>query len=405
METIKWTSNNMDKTSCDELEIMKEDEVKKARSFHKSFPQYTETPLRELKGLADFLGLKSLFCKDESYRFGLNAFKVLGGSFAMAKYIADKTGMDISDITYDVLLSDDLKKKFGQAVFFTATDGNHGRGVAWAANKLGQRAVVYMPKGSSEARLNNILKENAEATIKDMNYDECVRLAAAEAEKTKNGVIVQDTAWEGYEDIPSWIMQGYGTMALEAYEQLKAAGVERPTHIFVQAGVGSLAGAVQGFFANMYPDDCPTTVIVEANQADCLYKSAAAGDGAPHAVYGDMQTIMAGLACGEANTISWEILKNKSSFFVSCPDWVSARGMRVLGAPVKGDPQVISGESGAVSAGLIEVLMTDDNYKDLRDEIGLNENSVILFFSTEGDTDPERYRDIVWNGAFSSPEQ
>lgn len=404
METIKWTSNIMEKGTCDELGIMKEDEINAARKFHKSFPQYTETPLQDLSHLAEFLGLKALYCKDESYRFGLNAFKVLGGSFAMAKYIAEKTGMDISEITYDVLLSDDLKKKFGQAVFFTATDGNHGRGVAWAANKLGQRAVVYMPKGSSETRLNNILKENAEASIKDMNYDECVRLAAAEAEKTENGVIVQDTAWEGYEDIPSWIMQGYGTMALEAYEQLKAAGVDRPTHIFVQAGVGSLAGAVQGFFANMYPDNCPTTVIVEANQADCLYKSAAAADGKPHAVYGDMQTIMAGLACGEANTISWEILKNKSSYFVSCPDWVSARGMRVLGAPVKGDPQIISGESGAVSAGLIEVLMTNENYKDLRDEIGLDENSVILFFSTEGDTDPERYRDIVWNGAFSTQE-
>ena len=261
-----------------------------------------------------------------------------------------------------------------------------------------------MPRGSSQTRLQNILKENATATIEDLNYDECVRLAAAKAEKTENGVMVQDTAWEGYEDIPSWIMQGYGTMAMEAAEQLQEAGVSRPTHIFVQAGVGSLAGAVQGYFANLFPGDCPTTVIVEANQADCLYKSAAAGDGRPHAVYGDMQTIMAGLACGEPNTISWEILKNNSAFFVSCPDWVSASGMRILGAPAKGDPQVISGESGAVTAGLISALMTDDRFRELRDAIGLNENSVVLFFSTEGDTDPERYREIVWEGKFSEAE-
>lgn len=404
METIKWIKNNLQKTDDKELGVMALDEIENARAFHESFPQYEKTPLRQLRNLAGFLGVKDLFVKDESYRFGLNAFKVLGGSYAMARYIAQKTGRDIRQISYDVLVSDELKQAFGQAVFFTATDGNHGRGVAWAANKLGQKAVVYMPRGSSKTRLNNILKENATATIEDLNYDECVRLAAAEAAKTENGVIVQDTAWEGYEDIPSWIMQGYGTMAAEAAEQLKEAGVTRPTHIFVQAGVGSLAGAVQGYFANLYPDDCPTTVIVEANQADCLYKSAAAGDGRPHAVYGDMQTIMAGLACGEPNTISWEILKNHSVYFISCPDWVSAKGMRLLGAPAKGDPQVVSGESGAVSAGLIATLMTDDNYKEIKEAVGLDEHSVVLFFSTEGDTDPQRYREIVWDGAFSVEE-
>lgn len=401
METIKWVKNELPGSGDEELAIMSLDEVKKARRFHQSFPQYEVTPLQQLSHLAAFLGLKDVFCKDESYRFGLKAFKVLGGSYAIGRFVADKTGRDIAEMSYDVLTGDDLRNNFEGAVFFTATDGNHGRGVAWAANKLGQKAVVYMPKGSSETRLENIRKENAEASIQELNYDECVRLAAAEAEKTPNGVIVQDTAWEGYEDIPSWIMQGYGTMAMEAAEQLEAAGVKRPTHIFVQAGVGSLAGAVQGYFANLFPDNCPTTVIVEANQADCLYKSAAAGDGSPHAVYGDMQTIMAGLACGEPNTISWEILKNNSSYFVSCPDWVSARGMRVLGAPIPGDPQIISGESGAVSAGLLEVLMTDPEYAPLKDALGLDENSVVLFFSTEGDTDPERYRDIVWNGAFS----
>ncbi len=400
METIKWIKNDLPKTEDKELAVMALSEVEHARNFHKSFPQYEVTPLRKLHNLAEYLGLKELFVKDESYRFGLNAFKVLGGSYAMARYVAQKTGKDISELTYNVLVSEKLKKEFGQAVFFTATDGNHGRGVAWAANKLGQKAFVFMPRGSSQTRLNNILKENAVATIEDLNYDECVRLAAQKASQTENGVIVQDTAWDGYEDIPSWIMQGYGTMAMEAAEQLLESGIKRPTHIFVQAGVGSLAGAVQGYFANLFPGDCPTTVIVEANQADCLYKSAAAGDGKPHAVYGDMQTIMAGLACGEPNTISWEILKNNSAYFVSCPDWVSAKGMRILGAPLRGDMQVVSGESGAVSAGLIATLMTDESCRELKESIGLDENSVVLFFSTEGDTDPQRYQEIVWDGAF-----
>lgn len=398
MENIKWVANNLPKTGNKELTIMSLENVKKARQFHESFPQYEKTPLVQLDRLASHLGLGGIFIKDESYRFGLNAFKVLGGSYAMACYIADKLMRDVSEMTYDVLTSEKLRNDFGQAVFFTATDGNHGRGVAWAANKLGQKSVVYMPKGSTQTRLDNILKENARAEITEMNYDECVRRAAKEAGETENGVVVQDTAWEGYEDIPTHIMQGYGTMASEAAEQLKAAGVARPTHIFVQAGVGSFAGAVQGYFANLFPESCPTTVVVEANAADCLYQGAAAGDGEPRAVYGDMQTIMAGLNCGEPNTISWEILKNNTAFFVSCPDWVSARGMRILGAPIKGDSQVISGESGAVSAGLIETILTDPAYGDLKTALKLGPDSKVLLFSTEGDTDPEQYKKIVWDG-------
>ncbi len=394
METLKWIANTLPKTQNAELEIMCEQAVSEATRFHESFPQYAPTPLCALDGLARRAGVGEVYVKDESYRFGLNAFKVLGGSFAMAKYIAQQTGKAMEEVTYAYLTSPKLKEEFGQAVFFTATDGNHGRGVAWAANQLGQKAVVFMPKGTTATRLENIQKENATVTIEELNYDECVRLAAAQAAQTEHGVMVQDTAWEGYEEIPTWIMQGYGTMAREAARQLG----KRPTHIFVQAGVGSLAAAVQGYFKNIYPDCCPTTVIVEANQADCLYKSAAAGDGNPHPVYGDMQTIMAGLACGEANTIAWEILKNNSAFFVSCPDEIAALGMRLLAAPQRGDVQVISGESGAVGAGLLYALHTREEYAPLRAALGLNEQSAVLLFSTEGDTDPQRYAQIVWEG-------
>ena len=399
-DTIKWAANRMPSSDDRQLSVMSTENVAKARAFHRSFPQYSITPLAKLDGMAKNLGLGGVYVKDESYRFGLNAFKVLGGSFAMGRYIAQQMGRDVGEMTYEYLTSPAFREEFGQATFFTATDGNHGRGVAWAANKLGQKAVVHMPKDSSQSRFDNIAKEGAQVTIEEVNYDDCVRIAAAEAAETEHGVVVQDTAWEGYEEIPAWIMQGYGTMANEAADQLRQVSVNRPTHVFVQAGVGSLAGAVVGYFTNLFPNDPPKFVVMEARAADCLYQGAVAGDGDPRIVGGDLQTIMAGLACGEPNIISWDILRNHVSAFVSCPDWVSARGMRMLGAPVKGDPRVISGESGAVGMGLLSTIMQDEAYKDLREYLELDQSSQVLMFSTEGDTDPDKYKEIVWDGQY-----
>jgi diaminopropionate ammonia-lyase len=217
-------------------------------------------------------------------------------------------------------------------------------------------------------------------------------------------VIVQDTAWDGYEKIPSWIMQGYGTMSAEAADQLRSLEVNRPTHIFVQAGVGSLASSVVGYFSNLFPHNPPKFVIVEAGAADCLYRGAVAADGKPRIVGGDLTTIMAGLACGEPNTIGWDILRNHADAFLSCPDWVSAKGMRMLAAPLKGDPAVTSGESGAVGMGAVATIMQDDSYSELRSALGLGSDSQVLVYSTEGDTDPERYREVVWDGAWQSTE-
>ena len=404
MEPIKWVLNQMPKSDDRRLSIMSLDHVAKAHAFHRSFPQYSITPLARLDGMAKYLGLGNLFVKDESYRFGLNAFKVLGGSFAMAQYIAQQMGRDVSEMTYDYLTSEAFRREFGQATFFTATDGNHGRGVAWAANKLGQKAVVHMPKGSTKPRFDNIAAEGATVTIEEVNYDDCVRMAAAEAEQTEHGVIVQDTAWEGYEEIPSWIMQGYGTMASEAAEQLRQAGVNRPTHVFVQAGVGSLAGAVVGYFTNLFPNDPPKFVVMEAQAADCLYQGALAGDGSPRIVSGELNTIMAGLACGEPNTLSWDILRNHVTAFLSCPDWVSAKGMRMLGVPVKGDPTVISGESGAVGMGCLDAILVDDRYRELRQALELDRFSSVLMFSTEGNTDPMKFRRVIWDGEYPTTE-
>lgn len=400
---ILWKSNNMKVEEKADLDFLSEKQIEKAKKFHRTFPQYTKTPLVSLENLSKRLGLGGIYIKDESYRFGLNAFKVLGASYAMSKYLAQRLSIDISELDYEKLISEEIRKQLGEITFVTATDGNHGRGVAWTASQLKQKSVVYMPKGSSLTRLENIRKEGAEASIMDMNYDDAVRLAAENARKY-GWVVVQDTAWEGYEDIPSWIMQGYGTMAVEALEQLNSSGIEKPTHIFVQAGVGSFAAAVQGYFASIFKDDCPTTVIVEADEAACLYKSAIQGDGKPQIVTGDMPTIMAGLACGEPNIIAWQVLKSYSSIFVACPDWVAAKGMRILGNPLKGDDRVISGESGAVTLGLVAAIMTRDELKDLREALKLDENSRVLLFSTEGDTDPDMYRSIVWDGEYPSYE-
>ena len=401
---LKWTVNHVPGSDDKFLDLMSEENVTKANEFHKSFPQYSVTPLQKLSALADYLGVKGIYCKDESYRFGLNAFKVLGGSYAMGRYIAQELGRDISELPYNVLSSDKLREEFGQATFFTATDGNHGRGVAWAAKRLGQKAVVRMPKGTTKTRFDNIAKEGAEVTIEEVNYDECVRMAAAEAAKTEHGIIVQDTAWAGYEEIPSWIMQGYGTLVLEADKQLKENGIDRPTHVFVQAGVGSLAGAVVGYFAHKYKENPPVMVVCEASAADCLYRSAVQADGNLVNVTGDLQTIMAGLACGEGNTIGWDILKNHVTVFASCPDWMSAKATRIYANPLENDPHIISGESGSVPLGLAYTALHDEDAKDLKEALKLDENSNILVISTEGDTDPVRYREIVWDGLYGTTE-
>lgn len=382
------------------LDFLNQDTVGKVCDFHKSFPIYQETPLVLMKGLAEELGLSSICVKDESYRFGLNAFKVLGGSFAIGNYLAQKLGLDISELPYTKMISPEIREKLGELTFVTATDGNHGRGVAWTAKQIQQKSVVYMPKGSAAERLENIRACGADASITDLNYDEAVRLANSQAEE-HGWVMVQDTAWEGYEDIPTWIMQGYATMAYEAYEQLD----EKPTHIFLQAGVGSLAGAVTGLFASIYKEERPIITIVEPNKADCVFQTAEANDGNLHFVTGDMDTIMAGLACGEPCSIGWEVLRDYADNFLSCPDYVAAKGMRILGNPPKGDIRVISGESGAVTSGCVAEIMTNPKLASIKEALKLNEKSRVLCFSTEGDTDKQNYRDIVWDGKYSSFEK
>ncbi len=400
MSSFKITSRTRSGSIPVSLDHLGLEAAERARRFHASFPMYAETPLACLDALASRLGVSKIFVKDESYRFGLNAFKVLGGSFAMGNWIAERLGVPIDELSFDRIVSPETKAALGDLTFVSATDGNHGRGVAWTAARLGQKSVIYMPKGSAAERLANIRAEGADASITEFNYDDAVRLANRHAEE-RGWVMVQDTAWEGYEDIPNWIMQGYTTLAYEAWRQLEGV---KPTHLFLQAGVGSFAASAQGFFASVYGAERPVTVIVEPNAADCVFRTARAADGKMHPVTGDMDTIMAGLACGEPATVAWKVLDACADHFLSVPDYAAAQGMRILGNPVGDDPRVISGESGAAGLGAASEILRDEALADMKRKIGLDENSVILFVNTEGDTDRENYRRIVWDGLHSRGE-
>lgn len=381
---------------CD-TKLFSLDAAGKVNAFHRSFAEYRATPLVDLKNMAANLGVKRILVKDESWRFGLNAFKVLGGSYAIGRYIASRLGEDISSLPATRLVSEEVKGKIGEITFVTATDGNHGRGVAWTAARLGQRSVVYMPKGTSQERLDNIRSLGSDASILDLNYDDCVRRAAGQV-SSRGWVLVQDTSWVGYEEVPLWIMQGYTTMGVELMSQLEG---QRPTHIFLQAGVGAMAGAMTAFFADVYGSARkPVITIVEPDKADCLYKTAQADDGRLHFVDGPMDSIMAGLCCGEPCSIAWEFLRSYADFFVSMDDSFAEQGMRVLGKPLPGDPAVISGESGASTMGLVSALLSLPDLKDIRESIGLDGDSVILCISTEGATDKAMYKKIVGDANF-----
>lgn len=395
MSSILYKENSFqtEQRNTKSLSFLQPDAIKSALAFHRSYPKYEPTPLRSLSSLADELGVGTIFVKDESYRLGLNSFKGLGGFYAVAAYVSKKLGINEGDITFERLMEKDVKEKIGNITFASATDGNHGRGVAWAAKTLGFEAVIYMPKGSSPHRLQHIHDTGAKGYITDWNYDDTVRFVAEQAKK-EGWVVVQDTAWEGYEDIPKWIMQGYGALAAELMEQMD----EVPTHLFLQAGVGSYAASILGYFVSQFQENAPITIIAEPLEADCFYQSISQGKVVN--VTGDMQTIMAGLACGEPNPFAWSIIQQYAKGAISCSDDVAAMGMRVYGNPLGDDARIISGESGAVTLGLLYKICKDKRFAMIREKLGLTVDSKILLINTEGDTDPEHYRSIVWEGMY-----
>lgn len=374
--------------------------ARKVQAFHQQLPGYCATPLVSLQGLAKAFGVGEIWVKDESSRFNLKAFKVLGGSYAIARLICRKLNLSLEETHYNAIVGEEVRKRLGPMTFTTATDGNHGRGVAWAAQQLGQSAVIYVPKNTSESRIAAIREHGATVEATDLNYDDAVRLASRMAGE-KGWYLIQDTAGPGYEDIPLWIMQGYITMAREAVTQIADAV---PSHIFVQAGVGALAGAVVGYLANRSSKQLPRFIIMEPSNAACLYASAKAGDGLPHNVSGDLNTIMAGLACGEPNRLSWEILEQLVSCYLCCDDYIAANGIRILANPMAGDPSVEAGESGSVGLGVLDLIVNHKAFKQVKEELAIGPGSKILFFNTEGATDPVKYKDILWYGRYPGRE-
>jgi len=359
------------------------DQVKEVRLFHQSLPSYFPTPLVNLEELASRFGINALMVKDESQRFGLKAFKVLGASYAMAKEIKKRLGLNDEELKFDAIITN--KSALESLTFVTATDGNHGRAVAWCAEKFGCKAVVFMPKGTSEFRLEAIQSYGAHAEITEFNYDETVVFSTQKA-KEKDWILLQDSSWEGYTTVPKHIMQGYFSLVSEFEEQT----VTWPTHVLAQAGVGSFAASIFSYFL-AHQKSTPKLILVEPTGAACFFNSIQIGDGKPHLTK-ELNTMMAGLSCGQPSILAWNIIKPNCDAFVICNDQLAKKGMQLLANPIGNDAVVVSGESGAVPIGLVDEICTNQKYSLIKERLKFDRHSQILIFSTEGDTDPTVYK-------------
>ena len=396
--SVEWTWNPETKRVLNAKEgFLDARKLRRVQRFHRTIPGYEPTPLWELRGLASELGLGRILVKDESQRFGLNAFKVLGASYAVSRALSERLGASGKSLPL-FMLRERLGLQSSKPTLVTATDGNHGRAVAWTARQLGIPAQIYLPRGTTQSRIDNIQAEGAVTVIVEGNYDLTVQEACSGAELNSDWLLVQDTAWPGYDSIPRWIMQGYSTLIAEIMDQVAAMGTGF-THLLLQCGVGSFAGSIQGYLASLDGVQ-PKSVVLEPQGAPCLLRSLEAQDRQPQEVLGDLDTIMAGLACGRPNPIAWEILANHADCFAACDDRLAALGMRVLGNPLAGDPRIVSGESGSVGLGFLYEIMKSSEYERLRERLQLDANARVLIISTEGNTDASVYRSIVWNGDY-----
>lgn len=399
MDSLTWQENPFrDPQPISHLASFTPTLAEQVLSYHRSWPRYQKTPLWRLEALALSLGVRHVWVKDESYRWGLKAFKGLGGTYAVGRCLARELGLEAVP-PYPVL--ERLAQGRPPLTFATATDGNHGVGVAWAASQLRQQAHVYMPRGTTDARLRAVTSAGGEVHTTDLDYDDLVAWVAQES-RTQGWTLVQDTAWRGYDEIPTWIMQGYLTLMAEEF--LPSEGRLSPTHVFLQAGVGSYAAAVAAFLANLMGPSIPRIVLIEPHSAACFFRTAQTGAVALQTAPGPIRTVMAGLACGVGNPFAWDVLRRWVSVFVACDDAVTAQGMRILANPLGSDPAVISGESGAVGMGVLSSIAQDDRYYHLRAALDLNRNSRVLLISTEGATDPTNYHRIVREGFTPSIE-
>jgi diaminopropionate ammonia-lyase len=365
-------------------------------TLHSLLPGYKPTPIFRLPVLAHVLGVKNILVKDESYRFDLSAFKVLGASYAVYRFLKNRweaehrTAFDLRDI----MNGGPNHPWAGKFTLCTATDGNHGRAVAWIAQKLHQKAVIYMPHGTAPARIENILALGARVEIIDGSYDETVRRIAADAEQ--NGwQVISDTAFSGYMTIPGWIMAGYMTMFREMEPMVHGDSVPAIDFVFMQGGVGSFAAAGAWYYVHRYGERRPKLISVEPIQAACLMESIQTDGGRLSTSTGSFQTIMAGLNCGTPSHLAWPLLRDSFDLFMAITDDYATDAMRRYYYPLGDDPHIISGESGAAGLGALIALLKDKNLSEARKKIGLNSDSRILLFNIEGAIDPENFARII----------
>jgi diaminopropionate ammonia-lyase len=372
--------------------VLSEEEFTRARNEIAAWPGYSPTPLLSLNGLADAIGIGQLSYKDESVRFELASFKALGGAYAVAHLLAQEVQrLTLAEsITTDDLLGGSFREFTGNITVTCATDGNHGRSVAWGAQLFGCRCIIYIHATVSAGREQAIADYGAEVVRVEGNYDDAVREADVDA-GWYGRILISDTSYPGYTDIPRYVMQGYTVMVDEAIQQLP--GGQQPTHIFVQGGVGGLAAAVCSLFWERYGERRPRFIVVEPKRADCIFQSISQGQRQPSK--GDLNTLMAGLACGEVSLLAWDILNEGIDDVITVDDKAAEDCMRILAAGCDDDPPVVAGESAVAGlAGLIGVLQQPD----LRARLQINSDSRVLLFGTEGATDPMLYRQITGYG-------
>jgi len=356
-----------------------------AFDFHRKLPGYRQSPLIDAPGIAEALGVGKVWVKDESSRFGLPAFKFLGASWAVYRVLLERMRGDIEQWrTFD-----DLKERFAPLkplTFVAATDGNHGRAVARMAHLLGFAAHILVPHGMAQARIDAIVGEGAEVTIVAGSYDDAVTQAAALA--SDDTLVISDTAWEGYTQIPRWIMEGYTTILRELDDQLAEAGDSSVDLVAAQMGVGGLATAVVWRYRRPELADHPKIVGVEPLAADAILRSAQAGRmvEAP----GPHTSIMAGLCCGIPSLVAWPIIAQGVDVFVAIDDEWAREAMRALATA-----GVVSGETGAAGLAGLLALLSGPEREHHRQLLGLTSESRVVVISTEGATDPVSYQQIV----------
>ena len=347
---------------------------------------YAPTPLYSLKALAERLYLNEVLYKDEGPRFGLGSFKALGGAYAALRVLQKQISLSLSnDVSLKDIRTGEYTKEAADIKLVSATDGNHGRSLAWGCQRFGAQCRIYIHAEVSEGRAVAMRDLGAEVIRIKGDYDDSVDLARIEAERN-NWFVVSDTTWPGYSEPPRDVMLGYGVMTREINDEL----TQPPTHIFLQSGCGGFAASVASALRQYWGNQTPRVVIVEPELAACLYESSKANE--VKRVNIKEESIMAGLSCGEASEMAWEILTEEAVDFITIPDNIVPQTVRALARPVGDDPVIEAGESAV--AGLA-VLICAVKQLDLRAKLGLDKTSRVLLIGSEGVTDREIFAKIM----------